>query len=179
MLIGQLPWRRLTLDELDAPPPVYDQDALRALHRAGLLALIGTVVAVCGFGLQAFLGGFGTASANVGPDRPPAAAAAPPAPAQSSFRLPPPPDASPGPDQQTAFLAAVQSGGASGWSTRYDLVRYGLQACRMLSDGRVDADVVDALVADGENPSQARVVVGAAPNTLCPPADAALSSGQG
>lgn len=157
------------MDELDGPPPAppYDQAALRSLHRAGLLAGIGALVAVCGFGLQAFLGGLGTASTDV--DRPAAAALREaPAPAASSFRLPPPPGASPGPDQQTAFLATIQESGTGGWSNRYDLVRYGLQACRLLSTGRPDADVVDALVAAGENGRQAVAVVRAAPTTLCP-----------
>ena len=161
------------MDELDAPPPapVYDAAALRGLHRAGLLALIGTFVALCGVGLQAFLGGFGTASADVGTQRPPVAAAGPaPASSASTFRLPPPPDASPGPDQQAAFLTTIQTSGTGGWSNRFDLVGYGMTACRLLSTGRPDADVVDALVADGETPAQAAVVVTAAPQTLCPPA---------
>jgi hypothetical protein len=168
------------LDELDAPPPAppYDQAALRSLHRAGVVALIGTFVAACGFGLQAFLGGLGTASADVGPDRPPVAALQEtPSPAASTYRLPPPADASPGPDQQAAFLATIQSSGTGGWSNRYDLVRFGLQACRLLSTGQPDADVVDALVADGENVRQADAVVRAAPTTLCPPESASLTVG--
>lgn len=165
--------RRLELDELDAPPPapVHDAAALRSLHRAGLLSLIGTFVAVCGVGLQAFLGGFGTASADVGPDRPPVAVAQPaPEPSASTFRLPPAPDASPGPDQQAAFLRTIQTSGTGGWSSRLDLVGHGMSACRLLATGQPDAAVVDALVADGENRAQAAVVVSAAPLTLCPPA---------
>ena len=92
--------------------------------------------------------------------------------APSTFRLPPPPDASPGPDQQTAFLATIQASGTGGWSNRYDLVRYGLQACRTLSSGSTDADVVEILVAAGEDREQAVAVVAAAPDTLCPPREA-------
>lgn len=162
------------MDERDGIAPQADgpgRSALQAVHGAGLLAMIAVLVAVCGLGLQAFLGDPG------GSDDPPRAAraAAPAAQAAQAgaaaqgYQPPPPPLASPGPDQQAAFFEAVRLSGTGGWSSRLDVLGYGVQACRLLSDGRTGPDVVSALVAAGERPAQAQAVAAAAPQTLCPP----------
>lgn len=151
------------MDEPEVPAA-----ALRAAHGAGMLAMIAALVAVCGFGLQAFLGHLGAASAQSGepPSRPDPVAALTPSP-DPGYR-PPPTDTSPGPDQQAAFLETIRLSGTGGWSSRLDILTYGVRACRLLADGRQPPDVVSTLVAGGESAEQAQAVVSAAPLTLCP-----------
>ncbi|WP_158220368.1 DUF732 domain-containing protein [Kineosporia sp. A_224] len=161
------------MDERDDLAPQADgpgRSALQTVHGAGLLAMIAVLVAVCGLGLQAFLGNPGASDDGTGSDAAPAAlpSAAPAAAAAQGYQ-PPPPLSSPGPDQQAAFLEAVRLSGTGGWSSRLDVLGYGVRACRLLSDGRTGPDVVSALVAAGERPAQAQAVTAAAPQTLCPP----------
>lgn len=161
------------MDEREGFAPQADgpgRSALQTVHGAGLLAMIALVVAVCGFGLQAFLGTPGSAGTDQADEPAPPApvAGAPSAAAAQGYQVPPP-LSSPGPDQQAAFLEAVRLSGTGGWSSRLDVLRYGVQACRLLSDGRPGPDVVSTLVAAGEQPAQAQAVTTAAPQTLCPP----------
>ena len=148
---------------------------VEAAHGAGLLAVIALLVAACGLAMQAFLGGLGLASAEAGsgdeadPDRAPSAAA--PAGALQAAGQ----DVSTGfvnvgplqPDQQAAFLESIRLSGTGGWSSRTEIVGYGVSACRMLAQGVQPAQVVETLVADGEDRRQAEAVVPAAANTLC------------
>lgn len=148
---------------------------LAAAHGAGLLAVIAMLVAVCGLAMQAFLGGLGLATAEAGSGDETDRGGAPSEVAQAAPSPLPTLGLSAGyvgvgplqPDQQAAFLESIRLSGTGGWSSRVEIVGFGVSACRMLAQGVQPAKVVETLVADGEERAQAEAVVPAAANTLC------------
>ena len=158
------------MDEAQIP-----EGPVEAAHGAGLLAVIALLVAVCGLAMKAFLGGLGLASADTGsrddaghPDAPSQVAQAAPSPVASLDLTAGYVEVGPlQPDQQAAFLESIRISGTGGWSSRTEIVGYGVSACRMLAQGLQPARVVETLVADGEERAQAEAVVPAAANTLC------------
>jgi hypothetical protein len=139
--------------------------ALHVLHGAGLLAVIAVAVALCGVGLQAFLGAGAAAVA----DQPVAAAPARPSVDPGSTYLLPAEVGLPDADREAAFLEAVRATGTGGFSSRQQILDYGTMACGLARNGFDEDAVAARLATRGEPLQQAHVVAVAAPMTLCPP----------